>query len=225
MAQVLYGSNGSARILCRRANGVVELLKVYSGLAEALAECNLLIDRHLHRLRSNRQTVIADSSRPREIYVERWLGSDTQGAWIEVQSGDFSGQVYGRLNPQGELELVTPRVRFVFLDQVPRSLRNGQKDRSDLSDSAVDGSIQDHANTQEPSTLHRGVNVTGILTGRTRKNGWFAKLTCGLASGPITNSDQVPADSEVGQIVTLRLNGFNLEKGFASFRWVPKIKG
>lgn len=210
---------GLARIMCRQADNVVVLLKVTRSLTEALAECNLLIDRHLLRLKSSRLAIVADPARPREIYVERWVGTETQGHWLQVQRGDYLGQVYGRLTQEGKLELVTPRVRFEFFDQVPRP----RKDRKTSHEKALVinqvVSIKGPSWELQCSTLQRGAIVECILTGRTKKNGWFAQLADGSAVGPITNSEQMPAKFAIGQQLFLRLNGFNLEKRLASFRW------
>lgn len=215
------GSYGSARIMCRQADGAVALVRVCQSLAEALAESNLLIDRHLVRLKTNRQLDVANPARPREIYVERWVGTETSGHWAEVQRGDFTGLVYGRMNAEYKLELITPRLRFEFLDQAPRLNRG----KNDEVHAFVDyhGAAPAKGMAIDGSTLHKAAYVVCILTGRTKKNGWFARLEYGSASGPITNADQMPAEFEVGHSVTLRLNGINLDKQFASFRWEGQL--
>lgn len=205
-------ASGNARVMCRRADGSLVLVRIYRSLAEALAQCSLLIESHLTKLRAGRKAVLTNPQRPREIYVERWIGSVEQGAWVAVQAGDFNGQVYGRKSTDGKIALCAPRVRFEFLDQPPRIQR--------AADSSA--SVESASPTIETPELSSGAHVACLLTGRTKKGGWFAKLAVGEASGPITNAGQMPSSLEVGQSVLLRLNGINSAGRFASFQWVSQ---
>jgi len=266
MAHSFTSPNGSvsvlvvdrARLMCRCADGSVQLLRVYHSLSETLAACNLLIEAHLLKLRTQRAAVLADPQRPRIIYVERWVGTATHGDWVTVLPGDFRRQVYGRWNAEKNcLELVVPRVRCEFFDHAPRVQRGANSAAKPSSNAGrINGSARsiatkapiapapvrgaDVAMPQVPagvklrkSAAHNTANdqdidlallttgdlVNCVLSGRTRKNGWFARLMCGAASGPISNASRMPEGLEVGQSVQLRLNGINIAKQFASFRW------
>ncbi len=97
---------------------------------------------------------------------------------------------------------------FLFLDRAPRSHQyaNGVKSRHD----------------------HNGVRSGDIvqcelLAKRTRKGGWFARIVKHSASGPITNSSEVPSHCQAGQQVPLRLCGIKVETGFAQFAWIGQF--
>ncbi len=215
-------ATGSARAMCRQADGSLVLVRICRSLAEALAECSLLIETHLVKLKTNRKAVLSDPQRPREVYVERWIGSVEQGAWVPAQSGDFNGQVYGRKMADGKIALCTPSVRFEFLDQPPRVHRESKNSLGLQSAGAGNAKSAIATSTIAVPDLAKGTQVKCELTGRTKKGGWFAKLISDEASGPITNAAKMPTNLEIGQVVLLRLNGINKEAKFPSFQWIEQ---
>lgn len=216
---------GSARVMCRQADGSLVLVRICRSLAGALAECSLLIDAHLVKLKTDRKAVLSDPQRPREVYVERWIGSVDQGAWVPAQSGDFNGPIYGRKIADGKVALCMPRVRFEFLDQPPRVYCEVKNSHGLKSAGAGNAMSTTATSTIAAPDLTKGAQVICLLTGRTKKGGWFAKLVTGDASGPVTNGDQMPSSLKIGQQVLLRLNGINGEGKYASFQWIAQPAG
>ncbi|HMO15111.1 MAG TPA: hypothetical protein PKD64_13425 [Pirellulaceae bacterium] len=193
--------HGRYRILCRRANGTVGLVRLCTQRSDACRIARSLVDRHLTKLRLDLASVLADSARPREVYIEQWVGHATDGHWAVVSQCEGG-------------------YRFEFFD---RRVRSCQPEKS-----ATNGSSVKQA---EPSVDAKLVNRAPragdvvqcvLLEKRTRKNGWFAKIVDQPASGPITG--EVPAELhlEAGRRVHLKICGIKLETSFVQLAWVPQ---
>jgi hypothetical protein len=73
---------------------------------------------------------------------------------------------------------------------------------------------------RNPSLPKSGDKVQCILLAeKTRKNGWLARLVPQGASGPITNTADVPASMKPGQTVTLRIGVISEDGKRVQFRW------
>lgn len=106
-------STSRYRILCRRADGSVGLVRFCLRLADASRIAKSLANRHLDKMRSDCLSVLLDNSRPREVYVERWTGTLLDGRW-EIVDRSVGGY------------------RFEFFDRPPR--KPGKGNRADKSE-------------------------------------------------------------------------------------------
>ena len=71
-----------------------------------------------------------------------------------------------------------------------------------------------------PSLPRTGDKVECVLlTEKTRKGGWKAKLLKGGPEGPITNSADVPNSREPGQTATLRVGAISQDGKRIQFQW------
>jgi len=62
--------------------------------------------------------------------------------------------------------------------------------------------------------------VAGVLLSeKTRKGGWRAKLVSRELTGPITNTAEVPDSARAGQSVTLIVEAVNRKGDRIQFRW------
>lgn len=194
------------RIMCRRADDSVGLVRLCSSLALAQKYSRALVDKHLLKLRTQRAEVLADARRPREVTIEKWIGTACEGTW----------------------ELLDRRegYRFEFLDHAPR-FGNRQVSVDGASPAAhtgaapadarkaATGAVVDPIKNREPRA---GDTVACILLEqRTRKGGRFAKLVGWPASGPI--GGQSKEELSAGETVQLKLCGIKLETGFVQFAW------
>ncbi len=194
------------RIMCRRADGSASLVIILPTLSAAQTVAVASVKKHLLKLKANRETIVRDPLRPRDVYIECWVGSEVHGDW-QVVSAEEGGYA------------------FKFLDQAPR-LNHGPfanaKQPSASTDLAASAgrSTPDRASVASRDRAASGCIVRcELLTKRTRKNGWFAKIVGDVVSGPITNSSAMPADCQPGQIVSLKVCGIRRETAFASFAW------
>jgi hypothetical protein len=64
-----------------------------------------------------------------------------------------------------------------------------------------------------------------LLSEKTRKGGWRAKLVNNGLSGPITNTGDVPPSAHSGQKVVLVIEAINRDRSRIQFRWVAKPNG
>ena len=60
-----------------------------------------------------------------------------------------------------------------------------------------------------------------LLTEKTRKGGWRARLLGPDVAGPITNSKEVPDTMEPGRTVLLRIGGISGDGDRIQFHWLP----
>lgn len=195
--------NGRFRILCRRADGSVGLVRLCNRLSEACRIARLLVNRHLTKLRNDSASVLLDSDRPREVYVERWTGILVEGQWAIVDRSEGG-------------------YRFEFFDRRPRTVKSGRLVPEGSIGKAADSPANSELNGRVPRA---GDIVQGVLLEkRTRKNGWFARLVDQSASGPVTGVAPSTMHLEPGQQVQLKLCGIKLETGFVQFAWVPNLE-
>ncbi len=59
-----------------------------------------------------------------------------------------------------------------------------------------------------------------LLSGRTRKRGWRARLRKSKLAGPITNTADVPTNARPGQVVKLRIGTLSVDGKQIQFDWV-----
>ncbi len=202
-------SNGQApansnrfRILCRRADGSVSLVKMVRSFSEAVSLAQVVAAKHLNKLRFNRAEILRDSARPREVYLERWEGRLLDGSWefVTTEVGGYT---------------------FEFLDHPPRRhrLRDGDApaQTAQANQSPAIGASPVEGTTDK--FVSASIVACELLAQRTKKGGWFARILQTAASGPITNWQDMPTCAP-GQIVSLKLCGIKHETGFAQFQWV-----
>ncbi|MEQ1828386.1 MAG: hypothetical protein ABL921_20665 [Pirellula sp.] len=192
------------RILCRRADGSVGLVRLCSRLGDACRLAKSAVDRHLAKLRTDRLSMLMDSRRAREVYIEQWVGTLVEGHW-EVLDRSAGGY------------------RFEFFDT---PVRSGKCANHAFGNSQADAQGSLSADPASPIRDLRAGDIVEcvLLEKRTRKNGWFAKLVGKHASGPVTGTAPVSTDLQAGQTVKLNLCGLKLESGFAQFAWTVQAK-
>ena len=83
-----------------------------------------------------------------------------------------------------------------------------------------DGSQRDRRAELNPALPQSGEEVAGVLLSeKTRKGGWRAKLVSRELTGPITNTAEVPDLARAGQSVTLIVEAVNRKGDRIQFRW------
>ena len=71
-----------------------------------------------------------------------------------------------------------------------------------------------------PSLPRTGEHVECVLlTEKTRKGGWKAKLRQRGPEGPITNSEDMPKSAKPGQVITLRVGAISDDGKRIQFHW------
>lgn len=192
------------RIMCRHADGSVGLVRLCGRLGDACRLAKSSVDRHLVKLRTDRSSMLLDSQRAREVYIEQWVGTLVDGKWemLDRSAGGY---------------------RFEFFDTPLRSSKRADH-RWGNTKSRSQGSLSDE--TVSPGRDLRAGDIVEcvLLERRTRKNGWFARLAAKPASGPVTGTAPTSSDFQAGQSVHLKLCGLKLETGFAQFAWVVQPK-
>ena len=63
-----------------------------------------------------------------------------------------------------------------------------------------------------------------LLPVKTRRGGWRAKLLRYNATGPITNTDEVPLEVKPGDVVCLQLEASNCDGSHLQMRWIPQTE-
>lgn len=120
------------RIACRRADHSLSVVSLFSGRLKAVEIAQKLVERHLQKLRLQRDLVLQNPVRPRLVLVEHWIGSVLEGAWVELpkQEGGY---------------------RFEFFDQPPRGFRS--KGSSSPAEPKVKGELNESAKCPNPTGL------------------------------------------------------------------------
>jgi hypothetical protein len=181
------------RIVCRRVNGDVGLVRLCDDLSSAVSAARGIVNKYLLKLRQNAEVERERTDRPRQVWVERWSGS----GWAVVPSaqGGYS---------------------FEFWDRV----RRGRRSLVQATAATSSGNGPNRQSTGQQvvavtTHLQAGQVVRCILLPqRTRKGGWFAQVESTTLSGPVTNWQQLPVGLEPGQVVSLRVCGVRPETGF-----------
>lgn len=194
------------RIMCRRADGIIGLVRLCGTITLAQKYARALVDKQLLKLRTQRAVVLADARRPREVTIEKWIGTATEGSWelLDRREGYY----------------------FEFLDHAPRfGNRHVPVDGAPTAAQAPASSAPMRKKPAElavVATTNReprngDIVACVLLERRTRKGGRFAKLIGWPASGPICGEpkEELPA----GQTVQLKLSGIKLATGFAQLAW------
>lgn len=80
---------GRAFFRCRRkrnwkndcGDGTVGLVRLCGTITVAQKYSRALVDKHLLKLRTQRAVVLANAQRPREVTIEKWIGTASEGSW------------------------------------------------------------------------------------------------------------------------------------------------
>lgn len=196
------------RILCERADGTIGLIRIVGTLAETRGACKELAESHLERLKEQRSKIVVKHDRPRRLYFERWVGAEHCGFWemVDPSKGGFA---------------------FTFLDRAPKvngapgtSRPKAKSNSCRPSSTSVEKISELIAPSNLGKTIHSGSIVRcELLSKRTRKGGWFAKVISHDVCGPITNSQMMPQHLIAGDCVSLRVCGVKVETGFVQLSY------
>lgn len=187
------------RIVVRQADGSVALITLCQTRSEARSKARLEVERHLARLRHDRQEVLLDRKRPSQVQMEQWIGHATCGQWKAVERNEGGYQ-------------------FTFYDSPPRRSKS-KNFRASLAKSS--DANKEPCERQQNTLMPQCGDLVEclLLEKRTRKKGWFARVVGYRVEGPVTGSPPTSQALEAGMRLKLRVCSFKLSTGTAQLAW------